>query len=76
SQIEIHKRFGGVVPEVASIHHVEGITTTINEALVYADVSMEDIDAIEVTEVPGLIGEILIGVNEAKALEFSYDKPL
>ena len=53
SQIESHKRFGGVVPEVASRHHVEGITTTINEALVDADVSMEDIDAIAVTEGPG-----------------------
>lgn len=76
SQIESHKRFGGVVPEVASRHHVEGITTTINEALVYADVSMEDIDAIAVTEGPGLIGALLIGVNAAKALAFAYDKPL
>ncbi|MGT2652693.1 tRNA (adenosine(37)-N6)-threonylcarbamoyltransferase complex transferase subunit TsaD [Staphylococcus aureus] len=76
SQIESHKRFGGVVPEVASRHHVEGITTTINEALVDADVSMEDIDAIAVTEGPGLIGALLIGVNAAKTLAFAYDKPL
>ncbi|HDP2765290.1 TPA: tRNA (adenosine(37)-N6)-threonylcarbamoyltransferase complex transferase subunit TsaD [Staphylococcus aureus] len=76
SQIESHKRFGGVVPEVASRHHVEGITTTINEALEDSDVSMEDIDAIAVTEGPGLIGALLIGVNAAKALAFAYDKPL
>ncbi len=54
SQIESHKPFGGVVPEVASRHHVEGITATINEALGDADVSIEDIDAIAVTEGPGL----------------------
>ncbi len=76
SQIESHKRFGGVVPEVASRHHVEGITATINEALRDADVSIEDIDAIAVTEGPGLIGALLIGVNAAKALAFAYDKPL
>lgn len=76
SQIESHKRFGGVVPEVASRHHVEGITATINEALGDADVSIEDIDAIAVTEGPGLIGALLIGVNAAKALAFAYDKPL
>lgn len=76
SQVESHKRFGGVVPEVASRHHVEGITATINEALGDADVSIEDIDAIAVTEGPGLIGALLIGVNAAKALAFAYDKPL
>ncbi|MDG3021713.1 tRNA (adenosine(37)-N6)-threonylcarbamoyltransferase complex transferase subunit TsaD, partial [Escherichia coli] len=76
SQIESHKRFGGVVPEVASRHHVVGITATINVALGDADVSIEDIDAIAVTEGTGLIGALLIGVNAAKALAFAYDKPL
>lgn len=76
SQIESHKRFGGVVPEVASRHHVEGITTTIDEALTTANISMNDIDAIAVTQGPGLIGALLIGINAAKALAFAYDKPL
>lgn len=76
SQIDSHKRFGGVVPEVASRHHVEGILPTIDEALETAQVSMEDITAIAVTEGPGLIGALLIGINAAKALAFAYDKPL
>ena len=67
SQIDSHKRFGGVVPEVASRHHVEGITATIDESLVSAKVKMEDIDAIAVTQGPGLIGALLIGINAAKA---------
>jgi len=71
SQIESHKRFGGVVPEVASRHHVEGITTTIDEALNTADTTMEEIDAVAVTEGPGLIGALLIGINAAKALAFA-----
>ncbi|MGN5882440.1 MULTISPECIES: tRNA (adenosine(37)-N6)-threonylcarbamoyltransferase complex transferase subunit TsaD [Staphylococcus] len=76
SQIESHKRFGGVVPEVASRHHVEGITGTIDEALETAQTDMKDIDAVAVTEGPGLIGALLIGINAAKALAFAYDKPL
>ncbi|MCG3413061.1 tRNA (adenosine(37)-N6)-threonylcarbamoyltransferase complex transferase subunit TsaD [Staphylococcus massiliensis] len=76
SQIESHKRFGGVVPEVASRHHVEGITTTIETSLQEADVTMDDIDAVAVTEGPGLIGALLIGVNAAKALAFAHQKPL
>ncbi|AYU55681.1 tRNA (adenosine(37)-N6)-threonylcarbamoyltransferase complex transferase subunit TsaD [Staphylococcus debuckii] len=76
SQIESHKRFGGVVPEVASRHHVEGITATIEDALQTAEVTMEEIDAVAVTEGPGLIGALLIGINAAKALAFAYDKPL
>lgn len=76
SQIESHKRFGGVVPEVASRHHVEGITTTIDQALYEANVSMEDIDAVAVTQGPGLIGALLVGINAAKALAFAYNKPL
>lgn len=76
SQIESHKRFGGVVPEVASRHHVEGITTTIDEALNTADVTMMQVDAIAVTQGPGLIGALLVGINAAKALALAYDKPL
>ncbi|MED1202693.1 tRNA (adenosine(37)-N6)-threonylcarbamoyltransferase complex transferase subunit TsaD [Heyndrickxia acidicola] len=76
SQIESHKRFGGVVPELASRHHVEQITLVIEEAMKRADVHFEDIDAIAVTEGPGLVGALLVGVNAAKALAFSRNIPL
>lgn len=76
SQIESHKRFGGVVPEIASRHHVEQITIVIEEALSQAGVSMNDIDAIAVTEGPGLVGALLIGVNAAKTLAFIHNKPI
>ena len=76
SQIDSHKRFGGVVPEVASRHHVEGITATIQESLETANVSMNDVNAIAVTQGPGLIGALLIGINAAKALAFAYDKTI
>lgn len=76
SQIESHKRFGGVVPEIASRHHVEQITIVIDEALKQAKVNYEDIDAIAVTEGPGLVGALLIGVNAAKAIAFAHGIPL
>ena len=76
SQIESHKRFGGVVPEIASRHHVEQITVVIEEALNQADVTYEEIDAIAVTEGPGLVGALLIGVEAAKAISFAHDIPL
>ncbi|MEH7109064.1 tRNA (adenosine(37)-N6)-threonylcarbamoyltransferase complex transferase subunit TsaD [Bacillus sp. JJ1764] len=76
SQIESHKRFGGVVPEIASRHHVEQITIVMQEALKEAGISMDAIDAIAVTEGPGLVGALLIGVNAAKALAFAHQKPL
>lgn len=76
SQIESHKRFGGVVPEVASRHHVENITLVIEEALVEAHMTWEDIDAVAVTEGPGLIGALLVGINAAKALALAHSKPL
>lgn len=76
SQIESHKRFGGVVPEIASRHHVEQITIVLEEALAQAKLSLDDIDAIAVTEGPGLVGALLIGVNAAKALAFSRNIPL
>src|SRR3954467_8336822 len=76
SQIESHKRFGGVVPEIASRHHVEQITMVIEEALLQAKLTFSEIDAIAVTEGPGLVGALLIGVNAAKALAFAHNKPL
>ena len=76
SQIESHKRFGGVVPEIASRHHVEQITLVIEEALNQANLTFSEIDAIAVTEGPGLVGALLIGVNAAKALAFAHNKPL
>jgi N6-L-threonylcarbamoyladenine synthase len=76
SQIESHKRFGGVVPEIASRHHVEQVTLVLQEALQQAGLSMNEIDGIAVTEGPGLVGALLIGVNAAKALAFAHNKPL
>ncbi|WP_096186824.1 tRNA (adenosine(37)-N6)-threonylcarbamoyltransferase complex transferase subunit TsaD [Evansella halocellulosilytica] len=76
SQIESHKRFGGVVPEIASRHHVEQITYIIEEAMKEADVTFDDVDGIAVTEGPGLVGALLVGVNAAKALAFAQEKPL
>ena len=76
SQIESHKRFGGVVPEVASRHHVERITYVIDDALTEAGVTIDEIDAIAVTEGPGLVGALLVGVSAAKALAFAHGKPI
>ncbi|TMU82741.1 tRNA (adenosine(37)-N6)-threonylcarbamoyltransferase complex transferase subunit TsaD [Bacillus sp. BHET2] len=76
SQIESHKRFGGVVPEIASRHHVEQVTFVLEEALEQARMTMDDIDCVAVTEGPGLVGALLIGVNAAKALAFAHNKPL
>ncbi|MGD6964490.1 tRNA (adenosine(37)-N6)-threonylcarbamoyltransferase complex transferase subunit TsaD [Fictibacillus phosphorivorans] len=76
SQIESHKRFGGVVPEVASRHHVEEITVVIEEALNQAGLEPADLTAVAVTEGPGLVGALLIGVNAAKAFAFAHGLPL
>ncbi|MCM3007090.1 tRNA (adenosine(37)-N6)-threonylcarbamoyltransferase complex transferase subunit TsaD [Priestia koreensis] len=76
SQIDSHKRFGGVVPEIASRHHVEQVTIVLQETLEQANMTMDDIDAVAVTEGPGLVGALLIGVNAAKALAFAHNKPL
>ena len=76
SQIESHKRFGGVVPEIASRHHVEQITLVIEEAMKEASLTFSDIDAIAVTEGPGLVGALLVGVNAAKAIAFAHNIPL
>lgn len=76
SQINVHSKFGGVIPEVASRIHVENITVVLDEALKKAGLSMEDIDAIAVTHGPGLVGSLHIGIQAAKALAWYYDKPL
>ncbi|MFD2444211.1 tRNA (adenosine(37)-N6)-threonylcarbamoyltransferase complex transferase subunit TsaD [Bacillus sp. CGMCC 1.16607] len=76
SQIESHKRFGGVVPEIASRHHVEQMTIVFEEAMKQAELSFSELDAIAVTEGPGLVGALLIGVNAAKALAFAHNIPL
>lgn len=76
SQIKSHKRFGGVVPEIASRHHVEYITLVIEEAMNEAEVTFDDLDAVAVTEGPGLVGALLIGVNAAKAIAFAHNLSL
>lgn len=76
SQIELHKLFGGVVPEIASRKHVEKISFVIEEALRQAELKFEDIDAVAVTKGPGLVGALLVGISAAKALSFSLKKPL
>lgn len=76
SQILSHKRFGGVVPEVASRHHVEQITWCMEEALLEAEVKTEELSAVAVTEGPGLVGALLIGITAAKAFAWANDLPL
>lgn len=70
TQIKSHQRFGGVVPEVASRHHIEVITQITKEALAEANTAWDDIDAIAVTYGPGLVGALLIGVSAAKLLQW------
>lgn len=76
SQIELHKKFGGVVPEVASRNHIKNISDVIDEALSDAGTVFEDIDAVGVTYGPGLVGALLVGVSAAKAIAYSIKKPL
>ena len=76
SQVPIHEKFGGVVPEIASRNHVEAISDVTKRALEEAKVTFNDIDAICVTYGPGLVGALLVGVSYAKALSYSLDKPL
>ena len=75
SQIELHKPYGGVVPELASREHLNKIEPIVKTALSDANLELKDIDAIAVTQGPGLIGSLLIGVNFAKALAFGLNKP-
>ena len=76
SQIDMHKKFGGVVPEVASRMHLEVINNIVREALDEAKITLEEIDAIAVTKGPGLVGALLVGISEAKALSYACKKPL
>ena len=76
SQIELHKLYGGVVPEIASRKHIEKINQVIEEALQEANVTLDDIDAIGVTYGPGLVGALLVGVAEAKAIAYAKKLPL
>lgn len=76
TQIKSHQRFGGVVPEVASRHHIEIVTTCVKDALAEAEVTYDDLDAVAVTYGPGLVGSLLIGVTAAKAVAFAHHLPL
>jgi N6-L-threonylcarbamoyladenine synthase len=76
SQIPLHERFGGVVPEVASRAHVEAVNTAVDQALSEAGVTLASVDAIAVTNGPGLVGSLLVGVSTAKALAFAAQKPI
>ena len=76
SQIELHKLYGGVVPEIASRKHIEKINQVIEEALAEANVTLDDLDAIGVTYGPGLVGALLVGVAEAKAIAYAKGLPL
>ncbi len=76
TQIDIHKKYGGVVPEIASRKHIENIDAVIDEALAQAGKTLDDIDAIAVTNGPGLVGALLVGVSEAKAISYAKNLPL
>lgn len=76
TQIETHKKFGGVVPEIASRMHVENISQILKSALEEANINLDDIDFISVTQGPGLVGALLVGMSFAKALSYSLDIPL
>ena len=76
TQISIHEKFGGVVPEIASRNHVEAISNVMKLAIKEAGIKLEDIDAIACTYGPGLVGALLVGVSYAKALSYAINKPL
>ena len=76
TQIDIHTLYGGVVPEIASRKHLERINQVVKEALKQASVTLEDIDAVAVTYGPGLVGALLVGTAEAKAIAYAAGKPL
>ena len=76
TQIPIHQKFGGVVPEIASRKHIVNIMPVIDEAVRQAGVTLKDIDQVAVTYGPGLVGALLVGVSAAKALAFALDMPL
>ena len=76
SQADIHKKFGGVVPEVASRHHVEAITAVIEEAMNQANIQFSDLDGVAVCQGPGLVGSLIVGLQAAKAISFAHKIPL
>ena len=76
SQMSLHANYGGVVPELASREHLRNIVPVVREAMHRANVSFSDLDAVAVTEGPGLAGALLVGITYAKALTFGLDKPL
>ena len=76
SQIDIHKRYGGVVPEIASRCHIEAVNAVVDEALEQAVITFDELVAIAVTYGPGLVGALLVGVATAKALAYALKKPL
>jgi len=76
SQIDIHKVYGGVVPEIASRSHIEKVSGVVRQALIEANVTAEKLDAVAVTNAPGLVGALLVGVSFAKALAYALNKPL
>ena len=76
TQIPIHEKYGGVVPEIASRNHIEAISRVTKKALEEAKIELNEIDAITPTYGPGLVGALLVGLSYAKALSFAIDKPL
>src|SRR2546423_11554427 len=76
SQVETHRRFGGVVPELASREHLDKIVPVVEEAFARARVRQEEIDGIAVTQGPGLVGSLLVGLSYAKAMAYALEKPL
>src|SRR3712207_1923168 len=76
SQIETHRRFGGVVPELASREHLDKIVPVVEEAFRRAGIEKRDVDGIAVTQGPGLVGSLLVGLSYAKAMAFALGRPL
>ena len=76
TQIDTHKEYGGVVPEIASRMHIENISTVVDAAIIKAGIQKSDIDAVAVTYGPGLVGALLVGVSYAKAFAYALNKPL
>ena len=76
SQVALHEKYGGVVPEIASRAHIEKLYPVISEAMSLADVTKDDIDAIAVANQPGLAIALVVGVTAAKTLSFAWEKPL
>ena len=76
SQVDLHKKYGGVVPEIASRKHLENIIPVISEALAQAQVTFDDIEGVAVTQGPGLVGSLLVGINAAKAIAYCRKLPL